>query len=270
MAQRSKYWSCTKFADWLRGTDKLKMGTSDQWNDWHAAARLKKVRYWLAEEGLDAIQNFIWWPVDKMYDAKYYVNNRWITRTHALTSNPKDLKRGQWMDVGNRFLPCLFNELQEFVEVELAWSHIAWNDEAREKHKPPFWARGWWSVRVWRCPAAGIDNLDWQSALEDSGIPTRQAIRAREIRDLYIWWTEIYRNRLDPYEVSGWTAVVKEIEEAGDPGNRMSIFSSKIPPDLVARKNAAHNALQRIEEDYEKDEEDKLIRLIKIRDSLWT
>lgn len=28
-----KYWSCTKFADWIRGTPKLLAGTAEQWNE---------------------------------------------------------------------------------------------------------------------------------------------------------------------------------------------------------------------------------------------
>jgi hypothetical protein len=34
--------------------------------------------------------------------------------------------------VGNRFLPCLFNELVDFVEIEQAWHHCVWSDEAKK------------------------------------------------------------------------------------------------------------------------------------------
>ena len=52
------YWSCTKFADWLRGTAKLGAGTSEQWDEWRTTAQMKhNFRYWVAEEALDAIQN---------------------------------------------------------------------------------------------------------------------------------------------------------------------------------------------------------------------
>ena len=126
MAQHTTYWSCTPFADWLRGTKKLGAGTAEQWDDWTTAAQMKhNFRYWLAEEALGHIQDFVTWPVRKLYDIKYYINNRWVSRTHSLTAHPRDIKPGQWQDVGNRFLPCLFNELVDFVEIESAWSHIA-------------------------------------------------------------------------------------------------------------------------------------------------
>ena len=145
MAQHSHYWSCTKFADWIRGTQKLKMGTGQEWDEWNETVEKKHpIRYWIAENALDAIQDFITFPVRKIYDAKYYINNRWVTRTNSLTAHARDIRPGSWCDVGNRFLPCLFNELVDFVEVELAWWHIAWADkDAREKYKTPFWAHGW-------------------------------------------------------------------------------------------------------------------------------
>jgi len=167
MAHHTHYWSCTPFADWLRGTKKLSAGTAEEWDDWTTTAQMKhNFRYWLAEEALGHIQDFVTWPIRKIYDVKYYINNRWVTRTHSLTAHAKDIKPGQWQDVGNRFLPCLFNELVDFVEIETAWSHIAWGEkEDRAKYNPPFYASGWWRWRTWRCPQAGLDNLKWQSEL---------------------------------------------------------------------------------------------------------
>ena len=135
---RNTYWSCTRFAAWIRGTEKPAAETSDGWAAWNKmASAAHPVRYWIAEEGLDYLQKFIMWPVDKLYAVKYYINNRWVTRTHALTANRRDIKPGDWCDVGNRFLPCLFNELQDFVEVELAWWHLAWSPEERPKYNMP-------------------------------------------------------------------------------------------------------------------------------------
>jgi hypothetical protein len=278
MAQRSNYWSCTKFADWIRGTPKAGAKTSDGWAEWETEAkRYNPIRYWIAEEALDAIQNFIWWPVDKIYDVKYYINNRWVTRTHSLTAHPRDIKPGQWQDVGNRFLPCLFNELQDFVEVETAWSHIAWgNEEARAKYNPPFWASGWFRWRTWRCPQAGLDHLDWAMTLTNSdwcgpdhpeyGKPTGQAIRAKEIKELYLWWTVTYRARPDPYDASGWTDYCEKTRLLNDG----RLFGSKKSPELEELSTRSHKLLQEIEAAYEAEDEAMMIRLIKARDSLWT
>jgi hypothetical protein len=279
MAHHTHYWSCSKFADWVRGTKKLDMGTSEQWDEWTTTAQMKhNFRYWLAEEGLSHLQDFVTWPIRKIYDAKYYINNRWVTRTHALTAHPRDIKPGEWRDVGNRFLPCLFNELVDFVEVELAWWHIAWAEkDEKNKYNAPFWATGWFRWRTWRCAQAGLDNLEWQRNLrwkeeecgEDSpnvGKLTPQAEKAQEILDLYTWWTQTYRNRPDPYEASGWHAYCEASREIN--GGRL--FGSKSTPELKKMSNRAHKLLQKIEAAYEKEDEEMMIRLIRVRHGLWT
>jgi hypothetical protein len=278
MAQHTRYWSCSPFADWLRGTPKKGALTSDGWAEWEdEAKRYHPIRYWLAEEGLGYIQDFVTWPVRKIYDVKYYINNRWVSRTHALTAHARDIKPGAWCDVGNRFLPCLFNELVDFVEIESAWSHIAWGDkEARAKYDPPFYAFGWFRWRTWRCPQAGIDHLDWAMTLTNEewleegekhkAEPTGQAIRAREIKELYTWWTTVYPNRPDPYDTSGWTEYCEKTRILNDG----RLFGSKKTPELEELSTRSHELLQKIEAEYAAEDEAMMIRLIKARDSLWT
>jgi hypothetical protein len=279
MAFHNRYWSCTKFADWVRGTPKINMGTSEQWDDWHQNAKaVHPWRWWLAEEGLDLVQDFITWPFRKLYDIKYYINNRWVSKTHALTAHARDIKPGEWSDVGDRFLFCLFNELQDYVELELAWWQIAWNDNESKKYDAPFWAKGIFRWRTWRCPQAGLDNLTWQSSLchrEDEvgdktsliGKPTPQAVVAQEIIDLYTWWTQTYRNRPDPYEVSGWTQICEEGRAANN--GRLS-FSDPKDPDLKRRSKQALKIIHKLEQDYTREEDQMLQRLVKVRRSLWT
>lgn len=282
MAQHSRYWSCTPFADWLRGTKKLSAGTGEEWDNWNTAAQsMHSFRYWLAEDVLGYIQDFVTAPVRGIYAVKYYVNNRWVTRTNSLTAHPRDIKPGQWQDVGNRFLPCLFNELVDFVEIESAWSHIAWgNKEDRAKYSAPFWATGWWRWRTWRCTQAGLDHLDWAMTLtvgkdwgveedhKDYGKPTSQAERAKEIKELYTWWTVTYPNRPDPYDASGWTEYCEASRKAN--GDKLSWMSSDKTPELKKQSDKAHKLLQKIEAAYEKEDEQMMIRLIKARNSLWT
>lgn len=280
MAQHSNYWTCSKFADWLRGTTKPHALTSEGWNEWTDKAKsAHPIRYWIADDCLDYLQDFVTWPVRTLYSIKYYINNRWVTRTHALTAHPRDIKPGQWHDVGNRFLPCLFNELQDFVEVELAWWHIAWADKnERAKYSAPFWATGWFRWRTWRCPQAGLDNLEWQRKLihDDEwvkkddplyGKPTPQAVKAQEILDLYKWWTETYRNRPDAYDASGWSAYCDASREAN--GGKIHWGTDKTP-ELKKMSDKAHKLLQKIEADYEAEDEAMMIRLIKVRHGLWT
>ena len=279
MAQHSNYWSCSKFADWIRGTNKLGAGTAEEWDEWTTQAQMKhNFRYWLAEEGLSHIQDFVTWPERKLNDIRYYINNRWVSRSHSLTAHARDIKPGDWCDVGNRFLPCLFNELVDFVEIEQAWHHCMWSDDAKTKFETPWWRKGWLRWRTWRSPEAGMEYLKWASTLTneewlDEGEkhkaePTYQATAAKEIIELYTWWTVTYRNRPDPYEASGWSAHCDAMR-VKYPGSMFSSLNSKDPEDRKA-SDKAHKLLTKIEKAYEKEDEAMMIRLIKIRDALWT
>ena len=273
------YWSCSPFADWLRGTAKLKAATGREWRLWREAAKESHpIRYWIVEEGLDYLQNIWMWIPDRINDVRYYINNRWITCSHALTAHPQDIRPGQWSDVGNRFLPCLFNELVNFVEVEQAWHHVMWDEAARERFNVPWYRRSWLRLRTWRSPEAGLAYLDWASSLKlDLGWgvepgsaeydqPTHQALAAREIKELYMWWKEIYPNRPDVYDASGWSAYCERRRALG---YDLLELEDKTEAEADECKTALDKS-QEIEAAYEAEDEAMMIRLIRIRDSLWT
>jgi hypothetical protein len=277
---RNHYWTCSKFADWVRGTKKLSAGTSEQWDEWTTTAQMRhNFRYWLAEEGLDYLQRVVYYVPDTLYSIKYYINNRWVTRTHCLTAHPRDIKPGNWHDVGNRFLPCLFNELVDFVEVELAWWHVVWDEEARQEFKSPWYATGWFRWRTWRNAECGLANLEWQRQLrwkedevgadhKELGKLTPQAVKAQEILDLYTWWTVTRPARPDPYEASGWTEYCEKSREAN--GGKISWGGGTDSPELRKMSTNAHKLLHKMESDFEKEDEAMMIRLIKVRHGLWT
>ena len=214
-----------------------------------------------------------------MFITYYYINNRWITRSHALTAHPRDIKPGSWSDVGNRFLPCLFNELVDFIEVEQAWHHVCWDKEARKKFKTPWYRTGWLRLRTWRCPEAGLAYLDWASKLTNEEFleenekhlaeSTFQAKAAVEMKELYTWWTVTYRNRPDPMDASGWSAYC-DASRLAHGGSFWGSLNADKSPELRKMSDKAHKLLRKIEEDYAKEEEAMMVRLIRIRDSLWT
>jgi hypothetical protein len=282
MAQRSKYWSNSKVADFIRGDKKPGSATAEGWNKWEKASKEKSpIRYWIVETAFDAVQNFLWWPIDKLYDFKYYCNNRFVTKTHSLTSST--LRKGAWAEFGTRVLHCNFDELVNFVEVESAWSHIAWGEPAeRAKYKTPWYAYGWFRLRTWRCKAAGLDHLYWASSLvfdNDMGVskgdalygkPTQQAETAKETLALYHWWKNVRPKREDPHDAGGWTAIC-EATRAKDPDNIMAMLdhSNETPEERDASTAALHKTRD-IEAAYEAEDEEMLIRLVKLAPKLWT
>jgi hypothetical protein len=276
---RNHYWTSGKFADWLRGTVSPVSLTHTGWKQWRKMAKeAHPVRYWLADDGLDYLQKVFYYIPDKLYELKYYINNRWVTHTHALRAHPRDIVPGSWMDVGNRFLPCLFNELVDFVEVELAWWQIAWADkEERAKYNATWYATGWWRWRTWRCRQAGLDNLAWQMTCDNRdytpedhpnyGELTQQAHNAREILALYTWWTEERPKRVDPMEASGWSAYCESKRQNG--GSVLDVLDD---PEESARIDTGpmHEKMNELDAKYEQEDEEMMIRLIKIRGALWT
>ena len=265
MRTRMNYWSCSKLADWIRGTPKLDSATSKSWQDWKINAKNKSpVRFWIAEEGLDRIQNFVNFIPDQLNSVRYYINNRWVSRSHALTAHPRNIKPGTWCDVGNRFLPCLFNELVDFVEIEQAWHHCVFSEEDRKKYNVPWWRSGWLRWRTWRCPEAGIaylmwaGNLKWtkEEGFEENdphiGQLTPQAIAAREILELYTWWTKVYPLRPDVHDASGWSAYCdKKREVLGED----SILCEDDTDELKEMCTTSLAKLQEIEKAYEEEDE---------------
>jgi hypothetical protein len=171
----------------------------------------------------------------------------------------------------------LFNELRDFVEVELAWWHIAWSDSAeKKKYRAPFWATGWFRWRTWRCPQAGLDNLAWQKTCTnkdytpedhpDYGKLTHQAYAAMEIEALYKWWTEVYPNRPDPHDAGGWSAYCEQRRASG---TGFLDFEDRSEEELE-QSRLALDATQAVEDKYNQEDEEMLIRLIRVRNSLWT
>lgn len=265
MAFRSNYWSCSKFADWIRGNPKLEIGSLEEWKDWRFNSRKSHpIRFWIAEEGLSHIEDLVYYIPNKLSDANSYFRNRWVYNTHRLTAHPNNLKPGHWCDLGDRILPCLFNGLVEFVEVEAAKINCIHDSNAREDFQPPRF--NFFGLKKWRCPEAGLDYLRWASMLDDE-FSKKQAKAAKEIIELYTWWTVTYPNRPDPNEASGWTKFCELRREQNK--DQEDFLFQDLDPKLTKMRDKSIKLLDKIEKEYKKEDEEMMIRLIKIRDSLW-
>lgn len=276
---KSNYWSCSKFADRIRGIPKLEAGTAEEWAAWKKAAKQKKFRYWLAEEGLDHLQSLICWPSNRIRDLRFYIQNRWVSKSHALTST---LKRGHWYDFDTRLLHAVFDELINFVEIELAWAYVVFSKEERQKYKTP-WYRTLCRIGSWRRPEAGMAYLKWASELKVDeewiaksdprfGQPTQQALAAQEIFALYQWWKKERPSRPDPGETSGWHSYCdknRNTTDDQDDDQLLAIFSTNNEEDKRLRGKLM-NKYHQLEQAQKEEDTVMLIRLIKIRQNLWT
>lgn len=231
---RIRYWSCSKFADWVRGVPKMPAATWEQWKSWKITTKEKHpIRFWIAEEGLDMLQDFVMWPKDTVRAITNYIDNRFFVKPHALTAHRDDIRPGQWCDLPERIKYCLFNELVNFVEVECAWLNVVFDDEKRKKYNAPRY-RNWFRFKGWRCPESGLEYLEWASNILDSNDElSDQALASREIVELYNWWVNVHQHREEDYDLP----IKKYIE---------------------------------IEKAQIKEDDEMLTRLIKVRHALWT
>lgn len=244
---RINYWSCSKFADWVRGEKKPAALEWDEWEDWRRETSARRpVRFFVAEKVLDRLQDIVNLPWDIAHSVSAWHNNRFVAKTHYLKTG---LEPGRYHELDERILHGLFNEFREFVESELAGMQSYGEDDKK------------YVFRRGRCPEAGVDHLLWASSLKYDepfmskkdplwGKPTPQAKSAVKMLELYKWWTEERPVRPDPMEASGWSACWEGDDEKA--------------------KQAASKRLHKMEEEQEREDERMLVRLIKIRRHLWT
>jgi len=237
--QRINYWSCSKFANWLRGKKKPHALTEEDWQDWNKKVKQEHpIRFFLAEKCLNKIQNFIMFPCDLYKTIKINLLNRFVYQYHMLKTG---LNPYGYYDFDHRIINALFNELKDYVEIELGHSWIYWHKEFK--------------LKKGRSKEAGMAHLNWQIGLtyefdeEKKDLSTPQAEAAKIVLELYQWW-ENRKYRPDPMDESGW----------------LNSYDKK---DKI-EKNIASKKLQEIEDNYEKEDDEMLMKLIKIRTSVWT
>lgn len=246
LRNRSHYWTCGRVAEYILGEKKPLALEWSGWDDYYTDLQKRKpIRYWISQKFLKHLQNILYYPYDIYHSVKTYIKNRWIDKIQYLDTG---LKPGYYYEFDDRILHGLFNELVNFVEIELA--HLSlWDQHKKYKFKNG------------RCVEAAYDYFDWASKLKDKNengkrVVSKQAKDARRIKKLYEWWKNVRPNRIDPSVKSGWAKEYEEIEKNG--------YKSKKTSYKTILKQ------MRIEDQYDKEDEDMLIELIKLRKSLWT
>jgi len=250
-----------RFKSWMRYDPPGSM-TSKGWRLFNKEYQEQApVRYWFAHTFKYAVLMPVKWKYEKVHD---WVRYRTYDKYHIVDTGLTP----SYYDPCTVMLHVNFNILKEFVEVEQAWSKYLWSGDYKEhaswceKHMP-FYRR----VFPFRSPEHGVKHFEWAATLDDPNLPPHercdhQAVAAREILVLYKWWVEDRPAR-------------KEIEHV--PYNKQGMGMLGCFDDdfnQEAEDYKAHvtsmEAASNQEEEWEKEDEAMLIRLMKIRKSLWT
>jgi hypothetical protein len=244
---RINYWSCSKVADFIRGEKKPFALEWCAWDGYYKdLKRRKPIRYWVTEVMLKHLQNILYYPYDLYNETKFYIRNRWIDKTHYLKTG---LKPGHYHEFDERILHGLFNELVDYVEMELA--HLSLWDQTKK-----------YEFKNGRSIEAAYDYFKWQNNLKEKNEQGRkvlasQAHDSRKIQKLYEWWKNKRPYRPDPYEASGYNSLLKDDD----------IW--KTDSSSRQRKKIINKSMQ-IEKQYDDEDTEMLIEFIKLRHSLWT
>ena len=278
----NRYYSESKPFAWLRKKLQVQKPYAlplGEWDSWHANFKTTRpLAYWLTETLPDWLEKPAEWVLDPVSDLKYYIRNRWVSESHKM---PTGLAPGQHHEVDQRMLHGLFTTLVDFVEVEKAHMQVIWgNALERKKYNLPWWRRiHWFRWKAWRNPQAGLDYLAWETTLVNNadwfsdpndpliGKPTSQAEAAKEVLALYHWWKSIRPQRPDHMDASGWSAYCDRVRE-----KHGSIFGD-YGKQTEAEQEECKVALQKsteLEQQYEDEDTEMMIRLIRVRGSLWT
>jgi hypothetical protein len=225
-----------------------------EWDEIHERIRREHPLGWFLTEvvpdWIEAVHDFITSPY---YNSRYYIRNRFIRRTHMLRT---DCPLGEWRDMDHRILSALTNAIIDYVEIELALKSRWLNTD---ESKTAAWRKG-------RCPELGLEYLKWEMTLDDPDLDEysrsdHQAVAAREVKAIYDW-AKSREDRPDPMDASGWSDYCSKWPRAWRSKDRS--------PEQEAECDAAHQRLREIEKAYSDEDTDMLIRLMKIRESLWT
>lgn len=147
----------------------------------------------------------------------------------------------------------VFSILVDFVEMQKAWMYVIFfTEEYDDVYSKLSWFEKYF--RNFRSAQYGIKYLNWEIT-ETRG---RQSEAAQEILDLYTWWTVTRPQRVDPFAIYHIDTFVID-----------SLISKKSEEELK-KVSAQYKNIHKLEDKYEKEDEKMLIRLIKVRKSLWT
>ena len=247
-------------SDWVNalrkrfGIDKPQYAQMGEWDEINARIRREHPVGWFLTETLpdciEAVYNFITSPY---YKTRYYIRNRFFRKTHQLRT---DCPVGQYWDTDERILTAMANAIIDYVEIELAFKHMWCGSDELEKAR---WKKG-------RCPELGLKYLEWEMDLDNPHLEENhradfQAVAAREIKKVYDW-AKTRNARPDPMELSGWSEYCAKY--AG------TMWKEAVSPEQQAESDLALAKLRDIEEKYHQEDENMLIRIVKVRRNLWT
>lgn len=251
-----------------------KVGTAEEWTSIHKKEKEKPicdfcvnvVPRWFARKGR------------QISDIKYWFLYRFSNK-HKYQLIDTGLKPN-YHEIDTRMLHGMFNLLKNFCEDEMPFHDWCWQEASKEIDAERE-GKSYKRRKFVKGKEAALESFAWQKKLvytEDEiwnddqkhliGTPTGQAIAAAEIEQLYLWWVETRPNRVDPFEAYDDPYFDARLEKTKTDG-ALSLFCKGTEEEEAVRRERYEN-IDELEKQYNEEDTEMLIRLIKIRKSLWT
>lgn len=229
------------------------------------------------------------WQLEKIQD---FVRYRTYDKYHIIKT---DLEPGYY-DKDTLILEANFALLVSFVEKECATMELYSEKPKNWRFKLPRILRGIF-YRDIRSRELGLKFIDWhinnelspeEIELQFDNVESYQQYRKeysapwKEIKELYIWWKDVRPKREDPIEASGFSAYCDSRREKyggffdnmkeiiTETGEKLYEVDDKETKEEKALGTKLAMLAHEIEEEQHKEDDDMLIRLIKVRRNLWT
>ena len=220
----------------------------------------------LKGQKVSAIQE---WLEDRWYDVlcsprrtKY-----WFLRTFTKMSVRVPSIDGGYHEADYKMLHINFQILVDFMEKEVAHMY----DICLKKYEPAKHLNPKTPKEKAIAYYTWEDDMTGRSQAEIDAYKAQKAWE-KQVVDLYIWWTETRPNRKDKWEdLIAWekeTGFISWHFEPEQNGCSEMVFHRNHP--LWPKHEELSDAAMKREEEWEKEDEEKLIELIKLRRNLWT
>lgn len=236
------------------------------WKEWETKAKSEEpIKFWFYDTLPGYISDTKYIMLKPFKDIKNFVRYRTYDKHHIINTG---LVPG-YHECDTRLMHGMFNLLVDFVEVELAWMNYISNKE----NKASWWKKLVPSLKSYRDPESGIDYLNWEATLDDPKLSEfersdLQAANAREKLVIYNWWKFIRPAREDAIDLSGWSAWSANKRKKNGVFGLLSIKDdSDEEKDEIRRILAKRD---QIDAAYDEEDTQMMIRLCKIRLSLWS
>ena len=218
-------------------------GTAEEWCDYHNRQKTMCPKLYKIYKFFDDLDTSLSvWKMRYIDDPRYWFRNAIITRLWMIT--PKELKIDQWYDTDWRMLCANMELLRFYIEED---NHNYGN--APDDFEP-------WEVKEFKKKEAG-EPSQFDGGY---GLSMRQYQDKKDAWDIYLWWKE-YPNRL------------KEIDQVFDDmpkRDKDEEIMFGLTKAEMEKKAPWYDKYNNLQNKLKEEEEENLIKLMKIRNSLWT